>query len=135
MAEKDLFEVEIICPDHPFYEGQASMIEFNTSEGQVGIYKNHVPETLILRSGIVTITTPGEKLQAALHSGFAEVLKEKVTIMAQAAEWPREIDLERARKAESRARERLGSSRENVDVLRAEMALNRALTRIGLMKK
>ena len=90
---------------------------------------------MILRSGIVTITTPGEKLQAALHSGFAEVLKEKVTIMAQAAEWPREIDLERARKAESRARERLGSSRENVDVLRAEMALNRALTRIGLMKK
>lgn len=135
MADNNLFQVEIICPDHMFYQGEASMIEFNTSEGQVGILKNHVPETLILRPGVVTITTSHEKQQAALHGGFAEVLKEKVTILAQAAEWPREIDVARAEEAKERAEKRLSDKRQDLDVLRAELSLKRALVRLDLTKK
>ncbi len=135
MAENKLFQVAIICPDHLFYEGQASMIEFNTSEGQVGIYREHVPETLLLRPGVVTITSGQEKRQAALHTGFAEILKDRVTIFAEAAEWPEDIDLERAEEARKRAQKRLEGHKPGIDVLRAEMALNRALVRIHISKK
>ena len=135
MAENRLFQVEIICPDHLFYEGQASMIEFNTSEGQVGIYRDHIPDTLLLRPGVVTITTEEKKLQAAMHTGFAEVLQDKVTILAAAAEWPGEIDAERAREAKERAEKRLSGNRTDVDVLRAELALSRALVRLNVYKK
>ncbi len=135
MAEDQLFSVEIICPDHMFFQGQATMIEFNTSEGQVGIYKNHVPETLILSPGAVTITSGQEKKVAALHQGFAEVLKDKVTLLAQAAEWPEEIDIERAERAEERAKERLSQKGQNTDVLRAELALHRALVRIDVSRQ
>ncbi len=134
MAENNLFQVEIICPDHMFYQGEASMIEFNTSEGQVGILKNHVPETLIVRPGIVVITDGQKKQEAALHGGFAEVLKDKVTILAQAAEWPREIDVARAEEAKERAQKRLSDKRQDLDVLRAELSLKRALVRLDLTK-
>ncbi len=87
MAENGLFQVEITCPDHVFYEGQAAMIEFDTLEGRVGIYKNHIPETFILQPGKALITTPSKKLQATLEAGFVEVLKDKVTILAEGAKW------------------------------------------------
>lgn len=91
MAEDGLFQVEITCPDHVFFKGQATMIEFDTLEGRVGIYKNHIPETYILQPGTVVITTPDKKLQASLKAGFAEVLFKKVTILAEDAGWLGEL--------------------------------------------
>lgn len=133
MAEEDsLFEVKIITPDRNFYEGKASMIEFTTTEGDIGVYKHHIPLTTVLSPGIVTITEAEEKKRAAVHSGFAEILGDKVTLLAEIAEWPDEIDEERARAAEERAKERLSHKIEDVDVVRAEMSLRKALVRLHL---
>ena len=133
MAEEDsLFEVKIITPDRNFYEGKASMIEFTTTEGDIGVYKHHIPLTTVLSPGIVTITEAEEKKRAAVHSGFAEILGDKVTLLAEIAEWPDEIDEERARAAEERAKERLSHKIEDVDVVRAEMSLREALVRLHL---
>ena len=55
-----LFQVEIITPERVFYTGQASMIEFTTTEGDIGVYKNHIPLTAVLAPGIVTITEEGQ---------------------------------------------------------------------------
>ena len=52
----NLFQVEIITPDRIFYRGQASMIEFTTTEGEIGVFKDHIPLTTVLAPGIVTIT-------------------------------------------------------------------------------
>ena len=68
-----------------------------------------------------------------VHAGFAEILGEKVTLLAEVAEWPEEIDLERARKAEDRARERLNRKDADLDVARAELALKRALARQDIL--
>lgn len=68
-----------------------------------------------------------------MHAGFAEILGEKVTLLAEVAEWPEEIDLERARKAEDRARERLNRKDADLDVARAELALKRALARQDIL--
>jgi len=131
MAE-NTFKVSIITPERTFYEGEATMVEFNTVEGQIGVLPKHIPLTTVIAPGVCTITEPeGQKL-AAIHAGLAEVLPDKVTLLAEIAEWPEEIDLERAKKAESRARERLAAKEQGLDVLRAEIALKKSLVRQDL---
>ncbi len=136
MADQSkIFEVEIITPDRTFYKSEATMIEFNTAAGEIGVYKNHIPLTTVLAPGVVTIHKDGEdNVIAAVHSGFAEILPEKVTLLAEVAEWPDEIDVERAEAAKKRAEERLASKAESVDVMRAELALRRALVRMDIAK-
>ena len=129
----NLFQVEIITPDRIFYRGQASMIEFTTTEGEIGVFKDHIPLTTVLAPRIVTITEADGAKKAVVHAGFAEILGEKVTLLAEVAEWPEEIDLERARKAEDRARERLNRKDADLDVARAELALKRALARQDIL--
>ncbi len=73
----------------------------------------------------------GEKV-AAVHAGFAEVLPDQVTLLAEVAEWASEIDIDRAEAAKQRAEERLQAKAADLDIARAEFALRRALTRIDV---
>ncbi len=129
-----LFKVEIITPERVFYTGDAFMIEFTTTEGDIGIYKNHIPLTAVLAPGVVTITENTESKKAAVHSGFVEILGDKVTLLAEAAEWPDEIDKHRAQEAKMRAERRLKVKEAGLDVKRAEIALKKALIRIDIAK-
>lgn len=135
MADKT-FHLTIISPDRTFFEGDATMLEFTSSEGNLGIYPEHVPLTTVLIPGIATIHTAEGEKKAALHSGFVEILKDRIMILAEVAEWPDEIDINRANEARIRAERRLGGggSEGTLDVERAELALKRALTRINLLK-
>lgn len=131
MAEKQ-FKLEIISPDRSFYSGEATMLEYRTTEGEVGIYADHVSMTQIVAPGVMTITeADGTKKQAALMSGFVEILPEKVTILAETVEWPDEIDKKRANDAKERAERRLKSGDSSIDTARAELALKRALIRLS----
>ena len=127
--ESKFFDLEIITPDRSFWKGQAFMLEFNTTEGEVGIYKRHIPMTMILRPGIMKIHLDGEDKEAAVHSGFVEILQDKITVLAEAAEWPEEIDINRAKEAEERARRYLQLRDPAIDLSRAELSLRRALIR------
>lgn len=134
MADNNGFLLRIITPDRIFYEGQVNMVEFNTTEGEVGILPGHIPMTVIVKPGILYITeTEGEK-EAALHAGFAEILPNQITILAEIIEWPEEIDEKRAEAAKERAEERLRIKSAETDVVRAEIALLRAITRIQVLK-
>lgn len=130
----DLFKLRIITPDRVFYESEVEMVEFNTVEGEIGIYKKHIPLTVIVKPGILTITEENETKIAALHAGFAEILPDQVTIMAEIIEWPVEIDQERAEQAKERAQDRLQNKTPETDVARAETALLRAMARIEVLK-
>ena len=134
MAEESRnFQVEIITPERIFYTGEASMIEFTSVEGEMGVYKNHIPLTTVLAPGIVTITEDGGHKQAAVHAGFAEILGDKVTLLAEIAEWPDEIDFDRAEAARERAKARIENKQDSgIDMIRAELALRKALVRISL---
>ena len=134
MADERNFDLEIITPDRIFWKGQANMLELNTTEGQVGIYKRHIPMTMILEPGIVTIHLDGENKESAVHAGFIEILPEKITVMAEIAEWPDEIDENRAREAEERAKRRLQAHDPKIDLSRAEIALRKAMVRQELAK-
>lgn len=134
MAENSDFMLKIITPDRLFYEGAVKMVEFNTMEGEIGVLPGHIPMTVIVKPGVLTITEESEEKIAALHEGFAEILPDRITILAEIIEWPVEIDENRAEEAKQRAEARLQNKTPETDVTRAEIALRRALTRIEVLK-
>ena len=128
MAEK--FKLSIIAPESSFYEGEAEFLEFTSTEGQMGVYAQHIPLTTILEPCVMTIHNDGEKKKAAIIGGFIEILKEKVTVLAEDAQWPEDIDLDRAKASYERAKERLAAKQEGINLKRAEASLKRAVARI-----
>ena len=131
----NLFKLIIISPDRKFYESDVKMVEMVTTEGEIGVLKGHIPMTSIMKPGIVTIKEENETKRAAVHEGFVEILQDRVTIMAEIAEWPDEIDVKRAEDAKARAEKRLTGKGEGLDVARAEVAMRKALIRIELVQR
>lgn len=134
MADNNGFMLRIITPERVFYEGEVGMVEFNTTEGEIGVLPGHIPLTVIIKPGILNITEKDGEKEAALHAGFAEILPEGITILAEVIEWPDEIDAQRAEAALKRAEERLQHKTPETDVARAETALQRAVARIHVLK-
>ena len=133
MAEK--FTLRIITPDRVFFEDDTvEMVEFNTTEGEIGILRGHIPLTVIVKPGVLKITMGSQDKYAALHAGFAEILQNQVTILAEIIEWPEEIDVARAEAAMERAQARIQEKASGTDMMRAETALLRAMARINLIK-
>lgn len=136
MADLKKFQLEVISPERVFYSGDVEMLELTTTEGEIGIYADHIPLTTIIAPGIMTITEANDQLkEAAVLEGFMEITQEKVTILAQSCEWPDEIDVNRAMEAKTRAERRLKSTDENINMSRAELALRKSLIRLELAKK
>ena len=134
MAEMS-FKLNMVEPDGVFYEVEIDMLEFNTTEGEIGVLPGHIPMTVIIKPGIMTIYETGkEEKRAAIHAGFAEILPDQVTILAEIAEWPEEIDVARAEAAMERAQARIQEKASGTDMMRAETALLRAMARINLIK-
>jgi F-type H+-transporting ATPase subunit epsilon len=135
MADDRNFELQIITPDRIFWQGEAFMLELNTSEGEVGIYKKHIPMTMLLEPGVARIHQQDGIREAAVHAGFIEVQPDKITVMAEIAEWPDEIDANRAKEAELRAERRLQAHDPSIDTSRAEIALKKAMVRLKLVER
>lgn len=134
MADNYDFKLRIITPERVFYENEADMVEFNTTEGEIGVLPGHIPLTVIAKPGILKIYEKDQEKKAVLHSGFAEILPDGITILAEVIEWPNEIDVERAEAALHRAEERLQNKTPETDIARAETALLRAMARIQALK-
>lgn len=132
MAES--MKLKIVAPERIFYEGESSFLEFTTTEGALGVYPNHIPLTAIIAPGILRIHEKDAIKEAALMSGFVQILQDGVTILAESVEWPDEIDANRAKEAEIRARRRIEEG-SGVDMNRAELALKRAIIRQSLTSR
>ncbi len=132
MADNTMM-VKIIAPDRVFFEGELSFLEFNTIEGIIGVYPRHIPMTVVIAPGVLKMVNAEGTKEAALHSGFAEILGDSITILAESIEWPDEIDAHRAQEAKIRAERRIGDSSQ--DENRAELALKRAMLRLQMTKK
>lgn len=133
MAET--MKLQVITPDEEFFNGDASMVELNTANGEMGIYPQHIPLTVAVEPGVLKIHQDKEVKKAALLSGFIQIMPEKVTVMAEACEWPENIDGARANEARIRAERRLTEASPETDIARAEAALRRALVRLSLTEK
>ena len=129
MADK--FELIVNTPDRQFYHDDVNMVELVTSEGEIGVYAEHIPLTAVIVPGVMKIHEDGQVKKAAVHGGIIEILKDKVTVLAEVAEWHEEIDVNRANEAMIRAERRIKSGEANIDMVRAEAALKRSMARLG----
>ena len=127
------YQLEIVTPSGTAYSGSVESLQAPGSLGSFGVLSRHAPMIAGMKTGSLAFTEEGagEARAMACSGGFVEVLGDRVTVLAEAAEFGDEIDVARAEAARDRARRRLAREGE-VDRVRAEAALTRALTRIRL---
>ncbi len=132
-------ELVIVTPERQLLRQTVVEVTLPGGDGCLDILPGHAP--LITELGIGELTyrakTASEAGPLAIISGFAEVLSDRVTVLAETAERPEEIDVARAEEAKKRAEQRLASasSDPNVDWARAAVALQRSLIRIQVARK
>jgi F-type H+-transporting ATPase subunit epsilon len=124
------FRLEILTPARRFYSGAVWSIGFQTSDGGIEILAGHAPTALPVQSAPITLRGPEGLRLAALTEGFALVGPEKVEFYVDTAEWPGEIDRERASRAEQRAETRLATDTFEWEKARTRAALARARSRL-----
>jgi F-type H+-transporting ATPase subunit epsilon len=131
----DTFQFEIVTPDRQVVKDVAEEMQIPGRDGYLGILPGHAPLITELAVGEISYRNAGDTRFLAVAWGFAEVLPDKVTILAETAERPEEIDVERARKAKERAEDHLKSGRVETDYPRALDAVARAECRIDVAGK
>jgi len=131
MAEK-LF-LEVVTPQKAIVSEEAEIVIAPGSDGEFGVLKGHTTFLTSLKIGTLRYKdAKGKERYLFINGGFAEVLPDKVTILAESAERRRDIDVERATKAKERAEKRLSEKSADTDLARAEAALRRAVHRLKL---
>ena len=128
----DTFQLEIVTPEKKVVDTPADEVQIPGKNGYLGVMPGHAPLFTELAVGELTYRSANANERLAVAWGFAEVLPEKVTILAETAERPAEIDVARAQKSKDRAEQRLTSGDTNVDVERALDALQRAQARLDV---
>jgi|SRR5579859_2610907 len=128
----DTFKLEIVTPEKKVVDTAAEEVQIPAKNGYLGVLPGHAPLITELSVGEITYREASAEQKLAVAWGFAEVLPDKVTILAESAEKPSEIDVARARKAKERAEQRLTSGDTSVDVERALDALHRADIRLDV---
>ncbi len=134
----DTFKLEIVTPEKKVVNTTAEEAQIPGKNGYLGILPGHAPLITELAVGEITYregSGSSAEQRLAVAWGFAEVLPDKVTILAETAERPSEIDVARAKESKERAEQRLTSGDANVDVERSLDALHRAEVRLEVAAK
>src|SRR5215472_4554640 len=131
----DTFQLEIVTPEKLVVKGVAEEMQIPGKNGYLGILPGHAPLITELSVGEISYRNGPETHYLCVAWGFAEVLPDKVTILAETAERAEEVDCKRAEKAKQRAEKRLTSGDVEVDVVRAQNALARANARLDAAAK
>jgi F-type H+-transporting ATPase subunit epsilon len=131
-------DLEIVTPDRAVAHEEVDEVQLPGSEGNLGILPGHTPLLTRLRVGPAWFRKGTEITNLAIANGIAEVLPDKVRLLAQVAERGDEIDLDRAEEQRRRAEERLQAARTGVadiDIEKARVSLLKAMTRINVATK
>ncbi len=128
---------EIVSQDKVVFQGEADIVVLPGMEGQMGILPKHAPVLTALNYGIITVRLKGNEEHFTVAGGVAEVLPDKITVLADAAENVEEIDIERAVKAKESAEERLKliTTSDADRYLRVSSALKRSNLRLQAVQK
>jgi F-type H+-transporting ATPase subunit epsilon len=131
----DTFQFEIVTPEKLVVRDVAEEMQIPGKNGYLGILPGHAPLITELGVGEISYRVHGYTHRLAVAWGFAEVLPDKVTILAETAERAEEINVKRAEDAKRRAEQRLTSGNAEIDFQRAQIALERADTRLEVAGK
>jgi F-type H+-transporting ATPase subunit epsilon len=135
MALPTSLELQVVTPERLLLREQVDEVEIPGSEGYFGVLPGHTPLLASLMVGEMWYRKGQEKTYLAIAFGFAEVLPDRVTILARLAERAEEIDVERAESARKRAEDRLAQQQAAVDYERARTALLKSLTRLQVSSR
>ena len=127
--------LEIVTPDRSLVRDDVDEVQVPAAEGYLGILPGHTPLLATLQVGEVTYRKGSEVTKLAVAFGFVEVLPDRVTILAQIAERPEDIDVARAEAAKKRAEERLSKPLPELDFERARIAMMKSLIRLQVASR
>ena len=130
MADK--LTLEVLTPEKIALRETVEEVVLPGLDGELGILPDHAPMISQLKTGVLSYRMAGDRRVMHVSGGFAEVLPDKVSVMADVAEKPDEIDLKRAQEARAKAEQLLNSREENADLPNTQLKLERALIRIQL---
>jgi F-type H+-transporting ATPase subunit epsilon len=125
--------LRVITPDRVLLDTQAESVRVPAADGSMGFLPRHAHLVAALDVGMLTWRDQGKEQSVFVSGGFVEVQQDTVRVVSDAGERPEDIDVERAREAERKAREKLDSNRQAgivVDILKAELDLRRAMARV-----
>lgn len=131
----DTFQLEIVTPDKMVVRDVAEECQIPGKNGYIGVLPGHAPLITELAVGEITYRSNNYTHHLSVAWGFAEVLPDKVTILAQTAERAEEINVKRAEEAKQRAEERLKGASPDTDFARAQDAFSRAEARLQVAQK
>jgi F-type H+-transporting ATPase subunit epsilon len=129
MADKTI-NLEVVTPERIVFQGEVDFISAPGTEGRLGILPEHAPLMTGLKVGQINIKQGKTEIKMAVSGGFLETKDSKIVILADSAETAEQIDIARAKAAKDRAEKRLSSANQEIDITRAELALNKSLNRL-----
>ena len=135
MALPTSLTLEIVTPDRALVSQQVDEVELPGADGYFGVLPGHTPLLASLQVGEMWYRIGQEMHYLAIAFGFAEVLPDRVTVLAQIAERAEDIDIARAESAKQRAEERVSRPQPEMDFERARVALIKALTRLQVASR
>ncbi|MCH5179697.1 MAG: ATP synthase F1 subunit epsilon [Erysipelotrichales bacterium] len=127
--------LKIINLEKEYFNGEVDLLNVNTSSGELTILANHLPLITNIKVSHMYTVNNGETIDYAIAGGTLFVNEEECKIITTAIESADEINEERAMSSKNRAEERIESSNNSIDLVRAEASLKRALNRLSLLKK
>lgn len=132
----DTFGLEIIASDKKFYQGRGRLVVLPAPDGEQAVLAHHEDMIMAVVPGVLRFETDkGEKKEAAVSSGFAEVINNRVKVMVLTAERPEDIDILRAKEARERAEEQLRQAKSIQEYNANQLALARAMSRLRVTRK
>ena len=126
------FKLKIITPYGVFFEGEIDSLNICTTQGYLTILPNHIPLVTPLQISSMSFKSNKTTRICALSGGIMYVNGQETKIIANACEYQEDIDISRAIKSKERAEARLANKKENINIVRAEASLKRALNRINI---
>lgn len=126
------FKLKIVTPNGIYQEVEIDQLNLRTTAGQVGILAHHIPLASGIEISEMSYIIDKQRYEFAISGGFVYVNDDETKIIANAIESQEEIDLNRAKEAKQRAERHLKDATEKSDLLRAEIALKKAITRINV---
>ena len=131
----DKIHLKIITHEKIVYENDIDELYVQASDGRLGILKNHIPVICSLDVGVTKVIIGKESQCIATMGGLLQFAHNKATILTDTAELDCDIDVARAIQAKERAQARLKAQEENLDIIRAQIALTKAIARISAKEK
>lgn len=129
------FFIEIITPEKSFFSGEADELVIMTVDGLVSIMAGHQPNVFTVEPGTIKILNNDEWKEAFISEGFVEVRPDETIVLAQAVEWPEDIDESKAIEAKERAEEMIRRAKSNQEYNLSKMALKRAFARLQVKSR